>query len=163
MRFMQRARRQRRDKRRHITRELTFMNLFGWKAGNRRKNSDRTRTTVWDFLRPKASREHPTMKPVEMWRFAIENHSARGDLLYEPFSGSGTTIIAAEQTGRRCYAMELSPQYINVAVKRWQDFTGRPPSTPTPAHPSRISPNEQRLPTPVRPTCSNCAPGAWRP
>ena len=49
----------------------------------------------------------------------------RGDIFYEPFSGSGTTIIAAEQTGRRCYAMELSPQYVDVAVRRWQQFTGK--------------------------------------
>jgi len=100
--------------------------LFGWKQGGERlKNSDRTKTTVWDFPRPKASREHPTMKPVEMWRYAIENHSARSGLLYEPFSGSGTTIIASEQTGRRCYAMELSPHYVDVAVRRWQQFTGQ--------------------------------------
>ena len=55
----------------------------------------------------------------------IENNSAPGDGVYDPFSGSGTTIIAAEQTGRRCYAMELSPQYVDVAVRRWQRFTGK--------------------------------------
>lgn len=55
----------------------------------------------------------------------IENNSKPGDSIYEPFSGSGTTIIAAEQTARRCYAMELSPQYVDVAVRRWQQFTGK--------------------------------------
>jgi DNA modification methylase len=55
----------------------------------------------------------------------IENNSQPGDAVYEPFSGSGTTIIAAEMTGRRCYAVELNPAYVDVAVKRWQDFTGR--------------------------------------
>ena len=65
------------------------------------------------------------MKPIAMWVYAITNHSKRGGLLYEPFSGSGTTIIACEQTGRRCYAMELSPQYVDVAVRRWQAFTGQ--------------------------------------
>jgi DNA modification methylase len=65
------------------------------------------------------------MKPVEMWVFAINNHSKLHGLLYEPFSGSGTTIIAAEKTCRRCYAMELSPQYVDVAIRRWQDFTGK--------------------------------------
>ena len=99
--------------------------LFGWKPGGERmKNTDRTRTTVWDYDRPKASRIHPTMKPVEMWVFAIENHSSQGDLLFEPFSGSGTSIIAAEQSGRRCYAIECAPQYVDVAVNRWEQFTG---------------------------------------
>lgn len=99
--------------------------LFGWKKGNRLKNKDRTKTTVWEFDRPKASREHPTMKPVELWSYGIKNHTKDNDILYEPFSGSGTTIIAAQQTGRKCYAMEISPQYVDVAIKRWQDFTGK--------------------------------------
>lgn len=55
----------------------------------------------------------------------IENNSSPGQAIYEPFSGSGTTIIAAEQTGRCCYAIELNPAYVDVAVKRWQDFTGQ--------------------------------------
>jgi len=57
-------------------------------------------------------------------RRPIENNSKKGDGVYEPFSGSGTTIMACEQTARRCYAMELSPQYVDVAVRRWQQFTG---------------------------------------
>jgi DNA modification methylase len=56
-------------------------------------------------------------------RKPIENNSAPKDSVYEPFSGSGTTIIAAEQTGRTCYAMEISPAYVDVAIRRWQDFT----------------------------------------
>ena len=55
----------------------------------------------------------------------IENNSSPGQAIYEPFSGSGTTIIAAEQTGRCCYAIEINPAYVDVAVKRWQDFTGQ--------------------------------------
>jgi DNA modification methylase len=55
----------------------------------------------------------------------IENNSSPGQAVYEPFSGSGTTIIAAEMTGRHCYAIELSPAYVDVAIKRWQDFTGQ--------------------------------------
>jgi DNA modification methylase len=58
-------------------------------------------------------------------RRPIENNSKPGDGVYEPFSGSGTTIIAAVQTGRRCYAMELAPQYVDVVVKRWQDYTSK--------------------------------------
>jgi site-specific DNA-methyltransferase (adenine-specific) len=101
--------------------------LFGWKPGERLKNTDRTKTTVWDFARPKASREHPTMKPVEMWTYAINNHTERGNLVYEPFSGSGTTIIACEQLGRKCRAIEISPNYVAVALQRWADATGKVP------------------------------------
>ena len=67
---------------------------------------------------------HPTQKPVECMKRPIENNSSPGQAVYEPFSGSGTTIIAAEMTGRHCYAIELNPTYVDVAVKRWQDFTG---------------------------------------
>jgi site-specific DNA-methyltransferase (adenine-specific) len=101
--------------------------LFGWKPGDRLKNADRTKTTVWDFPRPKASREHPTMKPVEMWAYAIGNHTKSGDTVYEPFSGSGTTIIACEQLGRKCRAIEISPAYVAVALQRWADATGKTP------------------------------------
>ena len=101
--------------------------LFGWKPSDRLKNADRTKTTVWDFPRPKASREHPTMKPVEMWAYAIGNHTKSGDTVYEPFSGSGTTIIACEQLGRKCRAIEISPAYVAVAIQRWADATGKTP------------------------------------
>ena len=57
-------------------------------------------------------------------RRPIVNNSRRGDAVYEPFSGSGTTIIAAEMTGRRCFAIEIAPQYVDVAVRRWQEFVG---------------------------------------
>lgn len=69
---------------------------------------------------------HPCPKPVKLWEWFIHRLSFKtGAVMYEPFSGSGTTLIAAEKTGRRCYAMELSPQYVDVAVKRWQEFTGQ--------------------------------------
>lgn len=94
---------------------------------------DRKQTTVWDFASPlhimSGSKEektpHPTQKPVECMKRPIENNSSPGQAVYEPFSGSGTTIIAGEMTGRAIYAMELSPAYVDVAVKRWQDFTGK--------------------------------------
>lgn len=102
--------------------------LFGWRpGGDRLKNDDRTKTTAWDFERPKASREHPTMKPVAMWVYGIKNHSKHGDIIYEPFSGSGTTIIACEQLGRTCRAIEISPAYVAVALQRWADATGKTP------------------------------------
>jgi len=87
---------------------------------------DRKQTTLWQIDKPQKSETgHSTQKPVDCMRIPIENNSVAGDSIYEPFSGSGTTIIAAEQTGRRCYAMELSPNYVDVAVRRWQQFTGK--------------------------------------
>ena len=87
---------------------------------------DRKQTTLWSIDKPQKSETgHSTQKPIECMRIPIENNSRAGDAIYEPFSGSGTTIIAAEQTGRICYAMELSPNYVDVAVRRWQQFTGK--------------------------------------
>ena len=90
-------------------------------------SGDRKQTTLWQI----ASRDqdvetvHGTQKPVECMRRPIENNSSPGQAIYEPFSGSGTTIIAAETTGRVCHAVELDPAYVDVAVQRWQTFTGR--------------------------------------
>ena len=79
----------------------------------------------WNIDKPmKSETGHSTQKPVECMKRPIENNSSPGQAVYEPFSGSGTTIIAAEMTGRACYAIELSPTYVDVAVKRWEDFTG---------------------------------------
>jgi DNA modification methylase len=89
-----------------------------------RGNVDAKQSTVIEYPKPKAHDLHPTAKPVEMWVQFVKNHSNAGELIVEPFSGSGTSIIAAQQTDRRCYAMELAPQYVDVAVKRWQEFTG---------------------------------------
>lgn len=83
-------------------------------------------TTVWEIEKPaKSETGHSTQKPVACMRRPIDNNSKHGDLVYEPFSGSGTTIIAAEQSGRRCLALEISPAYVDVAVRRWQTFTGK--------------------------------------
>lgn len=85
----------------------------------------RKQTTLWQIDKPRRSETgHSTQKPVECMKRPIENNSSPGQAVYEPFSGSGTTIIAAEMTGRHCYAIELNPAYVDVAVKRWQDFTG---------------------------------------
>jgi DNA modification methylase len=87
---------------------------------------DRKQTTLWQIDKPKKSETgHSTQKPVECMRRPIENNSSPGQAVYEPFSGSGTTIIAAEMTGRSCHAIELSPAYVDVAVLRWQAFTGQ--------------------------------------
>ena len=97
--------------------------LFGWVEGKRYKNSDRTRTTLWEYPRSKASVGHPTVKPVELWKRAIIDGSRKGDVVYDPFLGSGTSIIATEQLGRKCYGLELDPLYCDVIIKRWENFT----------------------------------------
>lgn len=87
---------------------------------------DRSQTTLWKIDKPQKSETgHSTQKPIECMRRPIVNNSSPGQAIYEPFSGSGTTIIAAEMTGRICHAIELNPAYVDVAVQRWQDFTGQ--------------------------------------
>jgi DNA modification methylase len=86
---------------------------------------DRKQSTLWQIpAREGPGFEHGTQKPVECMKRPIENNSSPGQAIYEPFSGSGTTIIAAEITGRMCHAIELMPQYVDVAIERWQAFTG---------------------------------------
>ena len=100
------------------------------KGGKGHWAGDRKQTTLWSIptrgdATADAATIHSTQKPVLCMQRPIENNSQRGDAVYEPFSGSGTTIIAGEITGRRVCAMELSPAYVDVAVRRWQEFTGR--------------------------------------
>lgn len=86
----------------------------------------RKQSTVWNIEKPRKSETgHSTQKPIECMKRPIENNSSPGQAIYEPFSGSGTTIIAGEMTGRHIYAVELNPAYVDVAIKRWQDFTGK--------------------------------------
>jgi DNA modification methylase len=88
---------------------------------------DRKSTTLWDidFSGQDTATTHGTQKPVECMRRPMLNNSAPGELIYEPFSGSGTTIIAAQSIKRRCYAAELNPEYVDMAVMRWQDYSSR--------------------------------------
>jgi DNA modification methylase len=88
-------------------------------------SGDRKQTTVWGISHLKSETGHGTQKPVECMRRPIENNSSPGQAVYEPFNGSGTTIVAAEMTGRACYAVELAPAYVDVAVQRWEAFTGK--------------------------------------
>ena len=89
-------------------------------------SGDRTQSTLWEIDKPRRSETgHGTQKPIECMKRPIENNSKPGDAVYEPFLGSGTTIIAAEMTGRACHAVELWPAYVDVAVTRWQNFTGQ--------------------------------------
>lgn len=95
---------------------------------NRKGHYDggRKQSTIWEIDKPRKSETgHSTQKPIECMKRPIENNSSPGQAIYEPFSGSGTTIIAGEMTGRHIYAVELNPAYVDVAVKRWQDFTGQ--------------------------------------
>ena len=88
-------------------------------------HGDRSQTTVWDIEHRKSETGHSTQKPVECMRRPIQNNSAAGDAVYDPFLGSGTTMIAAETTGRVCHGLEIDPAYVDVAVQRWQAFTGQ--------------------------------------
>ena len=86
---------------------------------------DRKQTTVWQIPHRRSETGHGTQKPLLCMQRPIENHSRPGDAVYDPFVGSGTTIIAAELTGRACHALELDPVYVDVAVRRWEAATGR--------------------------------------
>ena len=100
--------------------------LYGWKPGaGHYFGGSGSDTSVWSFDKPLASKLHPTMKPVELIAHAAERALKRGEIILDPFLGSGTSVIAAEQTGRRCYGLELSPAYVDVIVRRWQDYTGK--------------------------------------
>jgi DNA modification methylase len=83
---------------------------------------DFKQSTVWNIARE--DHQHPTVKPVECMHRPIKNHGEEDDAVYDPFLGSGTTLIAAEQLGRTCYGMEISPAYCDVIVKRWENLTG---------------------------------------
>lgn len=101
--------------------------LYGWKSGvkERLRVEDRTQDDVWEIKRPSDSKEHPTMKPVELVERALVNSSRNGHVVLDLFGGSGSTLIAAEKTVRRARLMELDPKYCDVIIKRWQDFTGK--------------------------------------
>lgn len=99
--------------------------LYGWKDGAAHLwNSDRTQTTVLNFDRPTESKEHPTMKPVDLLAYQISNNTKGEDIVLDTFLGSGSTLIAAQKLGRICYGVELDPKYVDVIVQRYVDYTG---------------------------------------
>ena len=99
--------------------------LYGWKSGaGHLWASDRKQTTVLEFDRPTKNKEHPTMKPVALFDYQIQNNTKGGDIVLDLFAGSGTTVIACEQNGRTAYVMEYDPKYCDVIVKRWENLTG---------------------------------------
>ena len=100
--------------------------LYGWPEGvKRRWCGARDQGDVWSINRPTKNDLHPTMKPVSLVERAIQNSSRKNDLVFDPFGGSGTTLIAAENTGRKAALLELDPKYVDVIVERWQRFTGQ--------------------------------------
>ena len=99
--------------------------LYGWKEGSAHLwASDRKQTTIMEFDKPSANREHPTMKPVALFEYQMLNNTKGEDIVLDSFGGSGTTLIAAEMNGRRARVMEFDPKYCDVIIKRWQNFTG---------------------------------------
>jgi len=100
--------------------------LYGWPDGSHRHwCGDRDQGDVWQIKKPQKNDLHPTMKPVELVERAIRNSSRPGQLVLDPFGGSGTTLIAAEKAQRRAALIELDPQYVDVIVRRWQEWTGK--------------------------------------
>lgn len=99
--------------------------IYGWKpTGPHKWYNDRKQTTVWFFDRPVRSEEHPTMKPVSLISYIIGNSSKENDIIFDGFGGSGTSLIASEQTKRTCYIMEIKPKFCDVIIKRFEQFTG---------------------------------------
>ena len=99
--------------------------LYGWKKkGKHQWFSDRKQTTIWEYDRPKSSKDHPTMKPIQLMAYPIQNSSMRGTVVLDPFLGSGSTLMAADQTGRICYGIELDEKFVDVIVKRYIEVTG---------------------------------------
>ncbi|SUD95459.1 DNA adenine methyltransferase YhdJ [Ralstonia mannitolilytica] len=100
--------------------------LYGWPEGAQRHwCGDRDQGDVWSIKKPQKNDLHPTMKPVELVERAIRNSSRPGNVVLDPFGGSGTTLIAAEKSGRLARLIELDPKYVDVIVRRWQDWTGQ--------------------------------------
>lgn len=99
--------------------------LYGWKQGGKHEwYSDRKQTTIWEYDRPKASKDHPTMKPVQLMAYPIQNSSMTNGIVLDPFLGSGSTLIACEQTDRVCRGIELDPKFVDVIVKRFVEQVG---------------------------------------
>ena len=98
--------------------------FYTWTKNHHNFRGGEMRTTVWQYDKPRKCDLHPTMKPVELVANAILDGSKEGMIVLDAFGGSGTTIIAAEQTGRRARLMELDPKYVDVIIDRWEKFTG---------------------------------------
>ena len=99
--------------------------MYTWAKSHKNHRGGKFRTSVWQIPKPRKNDLHPTMKPVELVANCILDGSAEGDVVLDAFGGSGTTLIAAEQLGRKCYMMELDPHYCDVIIARWEKLTGK--------------------------------------
>ena len=99
--------------------------LYGWNKKHEFYGNGKFNKSVWEIDKPKKSNLHPTMKPIELIVNAIQNSSKDDDIVLDVFGGSGSTLMACEQTNRRCFMMELEPKYIDVIINRWETFTGK--------------------------------------
>lgn len=103
---------------------------MGWRKGDKPEHDGvHEHTSVWsvdwDGKARVVGNAHPTEKPVELFARPMKKHTKVGDVVFEPFSGSGSQLIAAERTGRRCRAIEISPPFVDVAIRRWEKATGQ--------------------------------------
>lgn len=106
----------------HYKHEVIY---YGWTPGGPHKwTGDRKQDTLFHFDKPARSEEHPTMKPVALIAAMIANSTAPDDVILDPFIGSGSTLLAAEQLGRRCYGIDIEPEYCAATITRWQNLTG---------------------------------------
>ena len=100
--------------------------LYGWREGIQHYwCGARNQGDLWLIDRPSANDLHPTMKPVELVERAVMNSSRQGEIVLDPFAGSGSTLIACEKTGRSARLMEIDPRYCDVIIRRWKEFTGK--------------------------------------
>lgn len=98
--------------------------LYGWKDGKHYWFKNRKQTTILEFEKPRASKEHPTMKPIKLFDYEIKCNTKQGENVLDLFGGSGTTIMACEQNGRNAFVMEYDPKFVDVIIDRWETFTG---------------------------------------
>ncbi len=100
--------------------------LYGWKEGAPHYFvNDRTQTTIFEYDKPQKATLHPTMKPIPLISKQILNSSKPGEKVLDLFGGSGTTLMACEETGRQNYSMEFDPRYVDVIIRRWEEYTGK--------------------------------------
>lgn len=100
--------------------------LFGWKKGGKHLwYSDRKQTTIWEYDRPKSSADHPTMKPIALMAYPIKNSCMSNCIVLDPFLGSGSTLMACQETNRICYGIELDEKFVDVIIRRYVEMTGR--------------------------------------
>lgn len=96
--------------------------IYGWKGAPHRFFGDRCQTTVWEFDKPRNSAQHPTMKPLDLCAVGIQNSSQCGDIVLDPFLGSGSTLMACHIADRRCFGFEIEPKYVQVIIERYKSY-----------------------------------------